>query len=328
MSATDSLPRSGNSRVPGGRGRSDSVPRTRGKRWAGTTSANTAVRPGTCRRATVENRVAGTTLAETTVGLLVGCLVLLAALALARGFVRLGTRVAREAGDLLGAEAALARVVTAVARAGAGVPAEGPDEPVELLEPWAIAVRGDRDGDLPGRALDPERWLSPAGDAVPVANDEVVVFLRRNAGGGGRRRARFVADLDSPDRVRLPDGTVLARRDGVGDAIDAGPAAGEDDRSPGTFYRVTFVHDARRAGTGRFRVVEPLADRVTGFRVLARDRAGREVPPCGGGDSPAARACRARVARVRIELLVADGRGGSVALVREVAAGSPPGWRP
>ncbi len=270
----------------------------------------------------------GATLAGTVVGLLVGTLVLLGALALARGFVRLEAGLAAGGGARLGAGAALARVVDAICRAGAGVPAGGVDEAVELLEPWAIAVRGDRDGDLPGRALDPERWLDPAGGVVPVANDEVLVFLRRNAGGGGRHRARFEADLDSPDRVSLPDGTVLARRDGLVEDIDAGPAAGGEDPSPGVLYRVTFVHDARRAGTGRFRVVEPLLDRVTGFRVSARDRAGREVGPCGGGDALAARACRARVARVRVELAVEDERGGVTHLSVEAAVGSPPGWRP
>ncbi len=270
----------------------------------------------------------GTTLAGALVGLLSGSIALLAALALARGFLRLESCLAGGAGARLGGAAALSRVAEEIARAGAGVPPGGVDEAIELLEDWAIGVRGDRDGDLPARALDPERWLDPAGAVVPVANDEVVVFLRRNAGGGGRHRARFRADLDSPDRVELPDGTLLARRDGLVDEIDAGPAAGDEDSSPGTLYRVTFVHDARRAGTGRFRVVEPLLDRVTGFRVTARDRRGRVVPPCGGEDTPSSRSCRARVARVRVELVVDDGRGGGTTLALEVPAGSPPGWRP
>lgn len=247
---------------------------------------------------------------ETLVGLLLALGAMLMALTLARGCLVLAESVAGDATDAGGALWALDRIAAEVGRAGLGVPPAGaagsPDEGVELLEAGAVGVRGDLDGDDRALAHDPEDQLAGVFPIVTTGNDEVVVFYRRAGSRGGSERAVFEADLDSSDRIELADGSLLARRDGLVESIDAGPFARVEDERAGTLYRVSFVHDARRAGSGRFRVTQPLLDRVRSFRVRAYDDSGAEVAPCGGGDGPSVRACRASVRRFVLELVMAD----------------------
>lgn len=260
---------------------------------------------------------------EALVGVLVALFAVLSALALARGLVQLGSRTAVDAEGALERAWALDRIVREVSRTGLGVCPAGPcaDEAIELTAAAALVVRGDLDGDDRERAADVEPWLSPSGAVVPTGNDEVTAYVLR---GGTDSDLVFEADLDSVDRITLPDGTLLARRDGVVEPISCGDASGSADVVRGTLYRVTFTLDARWAGTGRFRVVEPLAENVTRFAVEAFDAPGAALSPCGGADDAAARACRAAVRRVRITLCGAAAPWTSRCIAREVALGVHP----
>lgn len=248
---------------------------------------------------------AGFGAADALVGLLVAMLALAAVLAGARGVLRLGQVIARRADHEAGAAWAVERIAREIARAGVGVCPQGPcpDEALEFVAAHAIAVRGDLDGDDRAAAAWPEAALDPAGAPVPTANDEIVVFLLR--GAGHVESVTFEADVDSVDRVAGPGATLLARRDGVAEPVDAGPAA-TGDTPGGTLYRVSFSNDARDRGTARFDSAQPLADGVRAFRVRAVDAAGNPRA-CGGSDTPAARACRAAVRLVEVELEVDPG---------------------
>ncbi len=242
------------------------------------------------------------------VGLALG--VILGALSLARSTLILGNEVSERSEQSAAACWALDRMAGELARAGLGFGRDPacPDEAVELLTETAIVFRADLDADEPGAREVPEALLTGHFPIVSTANDEVVAYLLRTGTRGGQERALFEADLDAPGRVRLADGTPVARRDGLVEEIDAGPLAGPTETGPsaggrlGTLYRVTFVHDARRAGTGRFRVAQPLLDRVRAFRVRAVDEIGHTLSPCGGADTPGARRCRARIRRIVLEL--------------------------
>ncbi len=263
---------------------------------------------------------------EAIVGAALAFVALLAALAAAQGLTRLGAVAAARSAGALGAGWALDRLAREAARAGHGVCPGGepscPDEAVEFLGAAAIALRGDLDGDDPAASAWPEPWLRGDGRAR-TGNDEVVVYLLRPPGRADGPLL-FDADLDGPDRVTLPDGTLLARRDGAVASVDAGPASAGGETRGGTLYRVTFVHDARHAGSGRFRVAEPLLDDVTRFAVRAWDAAGAPVAACGGADDAAARACRAAVRRVEVRLEVRDEAGRTAGAVREVALALAP----
>jgi hypothetical protein len=256
---------------------------------------------------------------EALVGVLLAFAVVLAALTLARGTQELSHAVRVRAERTAALLWALDQIARAVERAGIGVCPGGepacPDETVELFTDGALGVRGDLDRDDPQAARDPEDDLEGDFPRVATGNDEVVVFLRR---AGGQAAALFDADLDSTDRVTRADGSSLARRDGEVEPVDAGPYDLPGVGGPGTLYRVTFVDDARWAGTGRFRVVEPLADDVVDLSVAAFDAAGRAVAACGGADDTAARACRASIRRLVVRASI-GGAGGTVSLAREVA---------
>ena len=263
----------------------------------------------------------GTGSAEMIVGAAVSLGALLAGLALLSGLARLGAGAAEAAERDVGARWALGRMVREASRAGIGVcpggEADCPDEAVELLETGVLAIRGDLDRDDPERAAAPESLLAGRFARVDTANDEVVVFAVRPAGVAPS--ATFMADMDGTARATLADGTPVARRDGVVEEIDAGPAALDGRAARGTLYRISFVDDARLFGTSRFRVAEPLLDGVEAFRVEAFDAEGRAVAPCGGADDAASRACRAAVRRIRLSLTVAADHAAARTLSAEVA---------
>lgn len=265
---------------------------------------------------------AGFATPEALTGVLLALLAIAGALAAARGLQKLSAVAMAGAEQSVAASWALERIAREVSRAGLGVCPDRdpacPDEALEFIDAAALAVRGDLDGDDPAAALDPERLLTGRFPLVPTGNDEVVVYLMRPAGRGTARPVAFDADLDSSDRVTLPDGAQVARRDGVVESIDAGTAASADTVGGGVLYRVIFTSDARYAGTARFRVSEPLLDGVALFRVEGRDAAGIPVPPCGGRDDPGARACRAAVRRIVLDLAVADVTGRSRRAHREI----------
>lgn len=263
-------------------------------------------------------RSAGFASPEALVGVAVGCLVLTLGLAAASGLVGLAHRVVDRSFRLTAARWALARMEREVRRAGIGV--SGPtDEPVEFFTNWALAVRADLDRDEPGLDADPEADLVRAGTPPATANDEVVVFLRRDAKGGGGERVSFQADVDGTDRLARSDGALLARRDGSVEWVDAGPCAAPGAGGAGTLYRVTFVHDARHFGTGRFRVVEPLADGIAAMTVQALDGRGRPLETCGGADDAKGLRCRAAIRQVEIELVVELAGGERESLSRRFA---------
>lgn len=265
-------------------------------------------------RADATQRERGSTPAEMVVGAGLGLLALLSALALARGTIA-ASDAALDANEArAGARWALEQIARDVERAGLGIADD--EEAIELFTARLLGVRGDLDRDDPAAAASPEEVLAPVTAPRACANDEVVVFLRRVDVGARSSNALFEADLDGPDRT-VVGGTPVAARDGLVETIDAGPAALEDG-GLGTLYRVHFVHDARRAGTGRFRVLRPLLDEVLSFRVEGRDASGAIVAPCGGGEDAAARACRASLRSLRLELEVAS-RAGAQRVSRVVA---------
>jgi hypothetical protein len=275
---------------------------------------------GTARRAgTVP---CGFTSVEALVGVAVALSAIAASLVLVRGLQQLAVRAARDADRAASAQWALDRVARELARSGLGAcPGREPgcpDEPVELLDSGWIGVRADLDRDDPALAADPEQALAGAFARTDTGNDEVVVYLRR---GRGLARAAFDADLESSGRVTTAAGEVVAPRDGQPEGIDAGPADLPGEGGRGTLYRVTFVNDARHLRTARFRVVEPLVDDALDFAVRAWDARGAPVAPCGGRDDAAARACRAAVRRVALELTVGRAGGRQQTFRREVALG-------
>lgn len=245
--------------------------------------------------------------AESLVGVALGFAAILAAFALARGVGRLGDAAISEADRGLDARFVLERIARDVARAGMGVRAGTTEEAIEAQGDGLLALRADLDRDRGVEALRPEDVLDPAGGFVPIANDEVLVYLRRTP--RCRERALFEADLHADDQVVVASGESVARRDDAVEEIDAGPAAASDDTQPGTLYRVHFVNDARHFGTGRFRVAVPLVDGVTEFRVTGLDADGAELPFCGGAEDASARACRANVRAVRVQLAIATRHG-------------------
>ncbi|MDQ7008282.1 MAG: hypothetical protein Q9Q40_13745 [Acidobacteriota bacterium] len=245
------------------------------------------------------------------VGVLLSLVAVLVVLTLCRGTLRLAADLGDAATGAAAAHWALDRMAAEISRAGAGLPPAGaessPDEAVEFLSAGALGIRGDLDAGDPVLARDPEEHIAGIFPRTTTGNDEVVIFYRRTGSRGGRLRARFEADLDSSDRLTLADGSEVARRDGVVESIDAGPFAEPGDTRPGVLYRVTFVHDARRAGTGRFRSVQPLIDDVAFFAVTAFDGRGDALSSCGGADDAGSRACRGRVRRVRLEVRMKGG---------------------
>lgn len=267
---------------------------------------------------------------EALAGVALGLLAILVVLAAARGTALLGRTAALAAERGLALRWAADRMAREIARAGHGVcPGREPlcpDEALEALTDGAIVVRGDLDGHDPARARDPERDLAGTFAAVPTANDEVVGYLLRPGGGPRPPALTFDADLDSADRVLLADGTLLARRDGVVESVDCGPAADGTATVPGTLYRVTFTHEASDFGSARFRVLEPLADGVRLFRIDAFDALGVARAACGGADDAAGRGCRAAVQRVRVTLEAQGDDGRVTRVVREVvlAGGGAP----
>ncbi len=262
---------------------------------------------------------------EALVGVLLALVAVIGALAAARGLLKVGAFAMAGAEQTLSATWALERMAHEIGRAGLGVrpgtESDCPDEALEYLDAGALAVRGDLDGDDPTAAFIPERWLTGRFPLVPTGNDEVVVYLLRPSGREATRSITFEADLDSDQRTSLPDGTPVARRDGIVELIDAGPAAGGERIRGGTLYRVTFAIDARYAGTSRFRVTEPLLDDVVLFRVEGRDDNDARSPACGGLDDADARACRAAVRRVVLDLGVADFTGRVRWAHREIPLG-------
>jgi len=260
------------------------------------------------------------------VGTALGFVAVLSALTAARGILRAAEAATGAAEAAASGGWALDRLQRELERAGVGVCPGAtppcPDEALELLDDGAIGVRGDLDRDDPEAARDPELALAGVFAHVPTANDELAVYLRRS-GGDSDRATSFDADLDGTDRVTLPDGTPVARRDGTVEAIACGGAAPARAAVAGTLYRVTFVNDARHAGTSRFRVSEPLLDDVVDFRVEAFDAAGAAIAACGGSDTGAARACRASARRVLLTLVLAPPRARTLVLRREVRLRSP-----
>jgi hypothetical protein len=268
--------------------------------------------------------VRGFTSIEALVGVAVALSAIAAALVLVRGLQQFVVRAARDADRAAAAQWALDRIAREIARAGVGTcpgrESACPDEPLELLEDGWIGVRADLDRDDPGLAAEPERALAGAFARTDTGNDEVVVFLRR---GRGLARATFEADLESSGRATTASGEEVAPRDGHVERIDAGPADVPGEGGRGTLYRVTFVNDARYIGTGRFRVVEPLADDAIDFAVRAWDARGAPLAPCGGHDDTAARTCRGAVRRVALELTVGRAGGRQQTFRREVTVGGP-----
>ncbi len=266
----------------------------------------------------------GFTSIEALVGLAVALSAIATTLVLVRGLQQLAVRAARDADRAAAAQWALDRIAREVARAGLGsCPGREPgcpDEPVELLERGWIGVRGDLDRDDPALAAEPESSLAGAFARTDTGNDEVVVFLRR---GRGLARPSFDADLESSGRATTAAGEEVAPRDGRVEPIDAGPADLPGEGGRGTLYRVTFVNDARRIGTGRFRVVEPLVDDALDFAVRAWDGRGVPLAPCGGRDDAAARACRGAVRRIALELTVGRAGGRQQTFRRELALEGP-----
>lgn len=258
--------------------------------------------------------------AEAIVGTAVAFAVILASLSLVRGTCRLGARLGPAADRAVAAEWALEQMAADLEQAWTGVPEGGVDEGLELVLDGAIGVRADFDGHLPDEALEPESEISPAGGQVTTGNDEVFVYLRRRPDDEGGVEESFLADMDGPDTVTLEDGTEAAVRDGVADTVDVGRVLGPDDERPASLYRVSFVHHADRFGTTRFRSAQPLLDGVTGFRVRVLDRYGAELTACGGGEGTAARACRAAVRRVVLELAL---EGSADVFRRDVRIASP-----
>jgi hypothetical protein len=239
---------------------------------------------------------------EAVVGVGLAFAVILASLMLVRGTCRLGSQLTVGSDRSLAALWALERIAQDLQRAGVGVRDGGVDERIELLLPGAVAMRADLDRDEIDESRDPEQTIGDAGEPVTTGNDEVIVFLRRRSEEDLGELIGFQADLDAPETVTLDDGTVVAKRDGVTERIEPGRAMSPENDSSATLYRVSFVHDADRFGTSRFRSAQPLLDRVASLRLRAFDAGGNEVAACGGEDDATARACRRSIRRLLLEL--------------------------
>jgi hypothetical protein len=254
----------------------------------------------------LRKRARGFASVETVVGVGLAFTVILASLMLVRGTCRLGSRISVGSDRALAALWALERIAEDLQRAGVGVGRDGVDERVELHGDGTLGIRADLDRDVLDEAREPEERIGSASAPVTTGNDEVLVFLRRSPDTDHGEPVSFEADMDGPDTETMPDGTPVARRDGVVETVRAGRAMGPDDERSAVLYRVSFVHDADRFGTSRFYSAQPLLERVTSFRVRAVGADGAEVGPCGGEDGPAGRDCRRSIRRVVLELRLED----------------------
>lgn len=202
-------------------------------------------------------------------------------------------RVAADAAQQQTGRSALERIVDDLRRAGLNVDPDDAGRPDEGFEgTWSTACALRLDEDMADDALrdSPEALLAGGTyEVVPTGNDEIVVWAL-----GQESAFEFLADVEGVPR----DGTV--------ESVRVAPTAST---APRTLYRMS-VMEGRSAMTR-----QPVIDDCLSLRFEYFDARGRPLAPAEGGDAPAAREARARIASVAVRLGIASDR----------AAGQSPG---
>ncbi len=154
-----------------------------------------------------------------------------------------------------------------------------PDEQLEAIYDTAIVFRADFDGQR-------EEPYATGGafEAVSVANDEIVTYALVKSGGPNDDTVSFVADISMP-------------RNGGVTPVDVPGIDLDQDNPPYTLYRFAL-------NDGGSVVSTPLIDNVRSLRFTYYDAADRVVPAALGIDTELARAERASIRRIGLEVEV------------------------
>ncbi len=168
-----------------------------------------------------------------------------------------------------------------------------PDEQLEAAYATAITVRADFDADDPVEVDLPEQSLGGAGAAfraVSTGNDEIVSYVLAKPDGSSTGTLSFSADVGGTVRdASLEDVSV-----GLVDLTQSDP--------PYTLYKVVLENDPNGCCGTSFARRIPIVDNVRSLRFHYFDRAGNELSPPGGAETPQAIAARASVRRVGVEI--------------------------
>jgi prepilin-type N-terminal cleavage/methylation domain-containing protein len=165
---------------------------------------------------------------------------------------------------------------------------ERPDEQIEAALATAVVVRADYDYHDPVESVDPEEVLAGPSSAfltVSTGNDEIRAFVLAKAGRSGPDTLDFQADVGQ------------LYRDGIVEDVAIDNVALVQDDPPYTLYRITLDDAAAPVAT-------PLIDNVRSMRFRYFDKAGNEVVPAGGADTPALVARRAAIRRIGVDIEV------------------------
>jgi type II secretory pathway pseudopilin PulG len=259
----------------------------------------------------VLSRAAGVTLAEALVALALLAVGLVVALGVF-GRARASFDLAENRAECQQAvRSAFRRLVREVRAAGLRVNPDGdpgrPDEAVEAAFDTAVVLRADLDARDPARRSVPEATLAGGRfDTVDTGNDEIVAYVLAKP------------DRSSPGRLAFEADVIEAVRDGDVEAVTIPDVALVQDDPPYTLYRIHL----NPGGPGPFVVRTPVVDHVRRLTFRYFDGAGAPLNPTfdttrlsddiGGSESSLARATRARIRRIEIELegLTADAAPG------------------
>ncbi len=235
-------------------------------------------------------RASGLALSEALVAIAVLAVVVVAALSLhdaARRVLEKGENAAERQQSL---RSAFERIAADLRMAGCNVSPDGdlarPDEAIEGAFDTAIAIRADFDAEDPSASGDPETALATGGAfaTVSTGNDEIVTYVLASPDGTGPDTLTLHADLDSP-------------RSGVARRVDVSRVTLSQSDPPFTLYRVTLDN---ADGTP---VRMPLAENVLSMRFAYHGQDGARMAGPGGAESAEARAARAAVRRITVDLV-------------------------
>jgi type II secretory pathway pseudopilin PulG len=184
------------------------------------------------------------------------------------------------------------RLASAIRMAGFNTNPDGntdrPDEQIEAAYATAVVLRADYDYHDPVESTLPEDSLAGPGSAfltVSTGNDEIRAFVLAKPGRSGPDTLSFQADVGQ------------SVRDGGIEDVNIDDVALVQDDPPYTLYRIS-LDDAGAP------VPVPLIDNVRSLAFRYFDKTGNEIQPVGGVDSPSARARRAAIRRVGVEVEV------------------------
>jgi type II secretory pathway pseudopilin PulG len=170
---------------------------------------------------------------------------------------------------------------------------ERPDEQIEAAYATAITVRADYDADDPVDSDLPEQTLGGTGAAfraVSTGNDEIISYVLAKPDGTSTDTLAFGADVGAAVRDASIEDIAIGRVD----LAQTDP--------PYTLYRLVLENDPSGCCDTSFARRIPIVDNVRSLRFRYYDRAGNEVSPPGGAETPEAIAARSTIRRVGMEI--------------------------